>query len=278
MSILKLLEDFTTEKLTMAPSSRRQMFGSMGSLGKKAAMAAIPFGLAATTSKAKAATTAAAMQTYPNSSLQLALVLEYLEADFYARALDSGVLANYPKAEAIYWQISKHETAHVNLLKGALGDNAFDAPEFDFTAGGNFDPFGDDGTNDAVAYAQLLILAQAFEDTGVRAYKGQATNLMNDPALLTVALQIHSVEARHASEIRRLRGLKGWITGDDRGMGVPPIGQAVYVHEDNTTQGGVDVTTLGDGSPFTFESSTEAYDEPLTSNDAGAIAALFLQN
>jgi hypothetical protein len=27
-------------------------------------------------------------------------------------------------------------------------------------------------------------------------------------------LQIHSV-ARHASEVRRLRGLKGWITGNE---------------------------------------------------------------
>jgi rubrerythrin len=53
-----------------------------------------------------------------------------------------------------------------------------------------------------------LALAQAFEDTGVRAYKGQAANLMSKPDLLTAALQIHSVEARHASEVRRLRGQK----------------------------------------------------------------------
>ena len=276
MSIIKLLEDFTTEKLTTDASSRRDMFGSLGSLGKRAALAAVPFGLAASSSDAKAVTTTAAAQSNPVSALQLALVLEYIEADFYARALDSGVLSSYPKAEAVYMQISKHETAHVNLLKGALGDAAFDAPEFDFTAGGNFDPFGEDGTNDQVAYAQLLILAQAFEDTGVRAYKGQALNIQGNPDILTTALRIHSVEARHASEIRRLRGMKGWITGDERGAGVPPIAQAVYVNEDNTVQGGVDVTTLGDGSPFSFESSTEAYDEPLTSNDAGNIAALFL--
>jgi hypothetical protein len=53
------------------------------------------------------------------------------------------------------------------------------------------------------AYAQFLALAQAFEDTGVRAYKGQAANLISTD-LLTAALQIH-VEARHASEVRRLR-------------------------------------------------------------------------
>jgi hypothetical protein len=34
---------------------------------------------------------------------------------------------------------------------------------------------------------------------------------MSKPDLLTAALQIHSVEARHASEVRRLRGQKGWL-------------------------------------------------------------------
>ena len=49
-----------------------------------------------------------------------------------------------------------------------------------------------------------MVLAQAFEDTGVRAYKGQAGNLISNSAYLTAALQIHSVEARHASYIRDL--------------------------------------------------------------------------
>lgn len=276
MSIIKLLEDFTTEKLTTAASSRRDMFGSLGSLGKRAALAAVPFGLAASTSDAKAATTAAAMQSNPVSALQLALTYEYLVSDFYARGLDSGILTKWPKAEAIYMQISKQKMAHVNLLKGALGESAFDAPEVDFTAGGNFDPFGEDGTNVDVAYAQFLVISQVLEDAGVRVYKGQARNVMGNPGILTTALQIHSVTARHASEVRRLRGLKGWITGSERGAGVPPIAQAVYVNEDNTMQGGVDVTTLGDGDPFSFESATEAYDEPLTSNDAGNIIAMFL--
>ncbi|MEH6407484.1 MAG: ferritin-like domain-containing protein, partial [Leeuwenhoekiella sp.] len=212
----------------------------------------------------------------PTSALQLALLLEYIEKDFYLKALESGVLQDYAKAESVYMQISKHETAHVAVLQGALGDAAFDAPKIDFTAGGNFDPFAQNGTDKATAYAQLLALAQAFEDLGVRAYKGQATNVMSDPAILTVALQIHSVEARHASEIRRLRGLDGWITGNMRGEGMPFVTQAVYVNEENTTHGGVDVMTLGDGDPFTFDSSTQAYDETLTLDDAGEIAALFL--
>lgn len=273
MDIIKFLEEFTTEKLSDNKTSRREIFGSLGTMGKKAAMAAVPLGLASMGNKAWAAPSM--MQGDPISALQLALLLEYIEADFYLKALESGVLYGHAKAEGIYNQISKHESAHVSLLQGALGDEAFDAPKFDFTVGGRFDPFGENGDMNT-SYAQLLAFAQAFEDTGVRAYKGQAENVMGDPAILTVALQIHSVEARHASEIRRLRGLEGWITGNERGAGMPEIAQAVYVNEDNVIHGGVDVTTLGDGDPFSFESSTQAYDEPLTSDNAGEIASLFL--
>lgn len=273
MNIIKFLEEFTTENLTDSQTSRREMFGSLRTMGKKAAMVALPLGLAGLGNKAWAAPSM--VQGDPVSALQLALLLEYIEADFYIQALECGVMSGHPKAEGIYHQISKHESAHVALLQGALGDDAFEAPTFDFTVGGKFDPFGQN-EDIATSYAQLLAFAQAFEDTGVRAYKGQAENVMGNPDILTVALQIHSVEARHASEIRRLRGLEGWITGNERGEGIPVEAQAVYVNEENVIHGGVDVTTLGSGDPFSFESSTQAYDEPLTSNDAGEIASLFL--
>lgn len=175
-------------------------------------------------------------------------------------------------------QISKHEKAHVEFLIAGLegaGVEPVAKPEFDFTAGGLFDPFNLNGTGQDVAYAQFLALSQAFEDTGVRAYKGQATNLMGTD-FLTPALQIHSVEARHASEVRRLRGLKGWITSNERGEGIPAEAQPVYDGEENVVQGGVDVTTLGDGAPFSMDSSTEAYDEPLSKEDVLAIASLFI--
>lgn len=59
----------------------------------------------------------------------------------------------------------------------------------------------------------LLLTTQAFEDTGVRAYKGQAGRLLinsNNTAdiVLESALRIHSVEARHASKIRRIRRMR----------------------------------------------------------------------
>jgi hypothetical protein len=106
-----------------------------------------------------------------------------------------------------------------------------------------------------------VVLAQAFEDTGVRAYKGQAGNVMANDTVLTAALQIHSVEARHASQFRRLRGEKGWITSDSRGN-LPPQTQAVYDGEANTMQGGRDAAPLG-ATVGGAAAVSEAFDEPL---------------
>lgn len=273
MNIINFLDDFTTSSILEGKTSRRDIFGTLGTLGKKAAMAAVPLGLAAMPKK----TYAQSMNTDPVGALQLALTLEYLEDEFYDLALQSGVLPS-GRPETVYMQISKHEQAHVDFLIAGLegaGVTPVSKPTFDFTVGGTFDPFNDSGVGQETAYAQLLALAQAFEDTGVRAYKGQAGNLLGSP-FLTAALQIHSVEARHASEIRRLRGLKGWITGNERGAGMPDATQPVYNGEENVMQGGLDVTTLGSGAAFSMDASTEAYDEALSGDDAVAIASLFI--
>ncbi|ASV29221.1 ferritin-like domain-containing protein [Maribacter cobaltidurans] len=273
MNIIKFLDEFTTDNLLEGKSSRREVFSKFSSISKKAAIAAVPFGLASIPKKVNAQS----MSADPIGALQLALTLEYLEDEFYDLALQSGVLPS-GRPETVYMQISKHEQAHVDFLIAGLegaGVMPVEKPTFDFTVGGMFDPFNANGVGQDMAYAQLLALAQAFEDTGVRAYKGQAGNLLGSD-FLTPALQIHSVEARHASEIRRLRGLKGWITNNDRGMGMPEATQAVYDGEENVMQGGLDVTTLGSGDPFSMGASTEAYDEPLTGEDATTIASLFI--
>ncbi|MBA3987476.1 MAG: ferritin-like domain-containing protein [Flavobacteriales bacterium] len=273
MNMIKFLDEFTTEKLISATSSRREMFNTFGSLGKKAALAAIPFGLATMPAKTFAQSTS----RNPVDALQLALTLEYLEDEYYVLGLQSGVIPG-GRPQTVFQQISQHESAHVDFLIAGLtgaGATPVAKPTFDFTVGGAFDPFNDSGIGQEMAYAQFLALSQAFEDTGVRAYKGQAGNLQGSP-FLTAALQIHSVEARHASEIRRLRGLKGWITRNERGEGMPEATQAVYNGEENLIQGGIDVTTLGTGSPFTVDASTEAYDEILTGDEAVAIASLFI--
>lgn len=268
MNIIKFIESFTNEGVMQSKSSRRESFSQFGQLGKNLALASIPFGLASLTSSAYAADISPTPST-PTGALQLALTLEYLENEFYQMGLDSGVippLENLGRDLKVFQQIAAHESDHVSFLIAALGGtgnaNFVAKPTFDFTVGGMFDPFND--------YPTFLALAQAFEDTGVRAYKGQAANLKSAPDLLTAALQIHSVEARHASEVRRLRGQKGWIIGNDRG-GLPQEAQAVYDGEQNTTQAGYNAATL-----FGVGAGTEAFDEPLTTQQSVTIANLFI--
>lgn len=194
--------------------------------------------------------------------LNFALTLEYLEDEFYkAGNAASGLI---PGADqVVYQQIGKHETAHVALLKSVLGTDAVAKPTFDFTAGG---AFADVFTN----YATFSALAQGFEDTGVRAYKGQAGNLISDNAILKTALQIHSVEARHASQVRRMRGQKGWITGSSTDVSALA---ATYAGEGNTTQGGVNTAAFVNAN-----AASEAFDEPLTKEAVLAIAGQFIMS
>jgi len=278
MNILKFIESFTNEGIIeglQSKGSRRDSFTQFGKVGATAAMAAVPFSMLFS-QKANAASSAflATAAGTPTSALQLALTLEYLEDEFYQIALDTNGFLTGATREIIA-QISQHEAAHVEFLMGALGPDAPAKPTFDFTGaqsangGGPFNPFGD--------YDTFLALSQAFEDTGVRAYKGQAANLMSNGDLLTAALQIHSVEARHASQIRRLRGQKGWIVGSDRG-GLPAAAQAVYDGEENAIQAtfNTSAVTATNGPAIPAAAGPESFDEAITGDQAVSIASLFI--
>lgn len=194
--------------------------------------------------------------------LNFALTLEYLEAEFYSTGLDTNGLIPASMRD-VFDQIRKHEVAHVRFLQTALGSDAVRKPSFDFTAGGLFaDVFRNPVTFSAVA--------QAFEDTGVRAYKGQAASLMTHRTLLRQALQIHSVEARHAAQVRRMRHQKGWITGNSRGD-LPAAAQAVYDGEDNGFH-----FILAQPSSKKL-ALTEAFDEPLTMGQVLDIVRPFIR-
>ena len=206
--------------------------------------------------------------------LNFALTLEYLEAEFYVTGVAKAGLI--PAADLqLFTTIRDHEVAHVEYLKSALGDAAVGKPTFDFTAGngsGN-GPYADVFSN----YATFKAVAQAFEDTGVRAYKGQAPALRPYGDVLTAALTIHSVEARHAAEVRRLRGNysetapnEGWITRD---MTDIPGTAGVYAGEENTVHGGLDVTSV---TSVGVDEVTEAFDEPLTREQVLAIVDAFI--
>ncbi len=236
--------------------SRRDMFKHASSFGKKLSLVSLPIVFGGMFKQAYGNTKETVTQV-----LNFALTLEYLEDEFYTLGLAaSGLIPDNRKV--IFQQVSKHEKAHVAFLKSvitSLSATPVSKPTFDFTAKG---AYADVFTN----YQTFLALSQAFEDTGVRAYKGRAAELIGNDVVLTAALQIHSVEARHASMIRRLRAEKGWITGN---TGAPA---AVYAGEDNTTQGGVNVTSLGYSSTI----ATQAFDEPLSPDKVLAIASQFI--
>lgn len=220
-----------------------------------AAAASVPLGLAAISREASAQ---ASPPQVVIDVLNFALTLEYLEAEYYVLGVDSGVIPGRDRKTFV--TIRDHEVEHVEFLETALGAAAVAKPEFDFTAGGTFDPF----TN----YETFKALAQGFEDTGVRAYKGQLPALQPFDDVLTAAATIHSVEARHASKVRRLRGNEGWIPFAFTNV---PALEPVYKGEANTDQLGINV-----GKYLGAEAGTESYDEPLTTQQVLDIAGLFI--
>ena len=287
--ILEMLEPKTVKQLL----SRRAALKAGGAAALT--VGTVPAMLAAMAKTAYAQ--GAALPASVLAVLNFALTLEHLEAEFYSIATGltplpsqyTGVVTALGQAStptAVFQEIAKHERAHVTVLQGAItngGGTPVAKPTFDFTGGnGNTTagkytgPFLDVFTNPAT----FLTVAQAFEDTGVRAYKGGAATLAAAPAILEAALQIHSIEARHASKVRRLRGQKGWPSGDN---GVPAAVQpvygagnpaATYPAESNTTQAGVNVTNLTGVASAT--AAAESFDEPLDSNTVLAIVDPFI--
>ncbi len=247
-----------TEESLDGLTSRRETLRSGGRLASLLALSTVPMALATTVKDAFASST---LPDVVVRVLNFALTLEYLEATFYNRGIASGVIPA-GKPRRVFETIQAHENIHVAFLKRTLGRQAVPKPKFDFTAGGTIpDPFKN--------YEVFTILAQGFEDTGVRAYKGQAGALKPYDAYLTAALTIHSVEARHASEVRRLRGETGWIPNAD--PMAPAALRAVYSGEGNTTQLTVDV-----GAFLGVKHGTESFDEPLSRADVLAIAGPFI--
>ncbi len=233
--------------------SRRSVFKHMSGLGQKLTAAALPLAVGAIFNKAYAQTPVGLTVV---DVLNFALKLEYLESFFYQqRTALTGLSTPISTSLGL---IATDEANHVNFLRTVitttLSSTAVTAPTaatFDYTGGkgSNAGPFIDYRTN----INTYLALAQSFEDTGVRAYKGAAplTSVMANKTVLTAALNIHSVEARHASQIRAMRRAlattgspapsqgvpqtanlslapKSWISGTDGGGASPTYTAPIY--------------------------------------------------
>jgi rubrerythrin len=255
--------------------SRRDAMKEFTRISGKIALAAIPFALGGMFKKAYSQTSAGASVA---DVLKYALTLEYLEAAFYIKGLETSGLIPTAAAVAAISTIRDHEKAHVAFLQTVLGSlGGYPAsPTFDFTAGGTFPAVFTD-------YNYFLAVAQTFEDTGVRAYKGQAPNLSGNATVLTAALSIHSVEARHAAHIRSMRraigqlgatsALKPWITLNQSGIATSAV-DASYAGEQLTMQANIDIAALNN---IGNNSASEAFDEPLSMAEVLPIAKLFIK-
>ena len=264
---------------------RRNAMKNFAKFSGKIALASIPLAFGSMLNKAygsPSGTTDAITDV-----LNFALTLEYLESEFYKAGYSAGIAGTLaiPAGAPIgaIKTIRDHEAAHVAFLRTtitALGGTPVTktAASFDFTAKGTFPTVFSD-------YTVFLAVAQTFEDTGVRAYKGQAGNLMGKKDVLTAALNIHSVEARHASHIRQMRkangglvpagvNVKPWITLNQSGIGTTAV-QASYNGEEATTQATVNIVNIG-GFVISASAASEAFDEALTKDQVLAIVTPFL--
>lgn len=259
--------------------TRRNAMRSFAKTSGRIALASIPFALGSMFQKAYGSPTSPSDIII--DTLNFALTLEYLESNFYIQAVASGIVPSGDSLTALTI-IRDHENEHVNFLTTAISAAGgtpvtFTAASFDYTAKGTFPGVFTD-------YGTMLAVAQTFEDTGVRAYKGQAPNLITSNAYLTAALQIHSVEARHAAHIREMRNaanllippgviVKPWITLNQSGIASTAV-QASYNGEDNVVQAGITITNIG-GQQISAANASEAFDEPLTKDQVTAIVTPF---
>ncbi|MDQ3389633.1 MAG: ferritin-like domain-containing protein [Gemmatimonadota bacterium] len=325
--ILEGIDPEIVERVVSRRQAIRNGFSVSSTLAAGLAFGSAPIALAALSRDVYAQTPADILDV-----LQFAFILENLENEFYKAVLGTSLVpaqnnafapvrAQIPAAaRAAIQQIQKHEQQHTDFLRAtipAFGGTAptITANDFDFTGGNGSGtgPFARATTE----LDFLLLVAQAVEDTGVRAYKGQAGRLLingnnNADVALESALRIHTVEGRHAAKIRRIRRSRNpsdtslRFSGYIRGGGVAAAGAGnianppaeveaalnlIYGGEANTqhvffngsSAVTIDAATLsgtgviGDAAART-NAATMAFDEPLTKAEVIAIVRRFIKD
>ena len=129
--------------------------------------------------------------------LNFALLLEELEAAFYAAVVSSGKITNSKEMEYMRY-LGGQEAAHVTFLRSVLADQVLFATQ-DLS-------FNQSTLNNVLSSRDsILNTAVTLEDVGVHAYNGAGPSLTN-PTFILAAGSIVSVEARHAAGVRALLG------------------------------------------------------------------------
>ena len=192
MERLLFLGDINMETRKLSSTSRRTLLKwGICSLGT-AAIASLPKAV-----NARSRRRAKALTFNPDDVgiLNFALLLEELEAAFYAAVVKSDKISDGKELEYIK-ALGSHETAHVKFLRDVLGENAsFKTSDLSFNKSGLAALMTDRN--------KILNTAITLEDVGVHAYNGAGPSLKN-PTYLLAAGSIVSVEGRHAAGVRSL--------------------------------------------------------------------------
>ncbi len=130
--------------------------------------------------------------------LNFALILEFLEADYYARAVEVNMRRPYLKRRVpeLAQKLRDDENTHAVAITARiqeLGGTPVSRPSFQFPA------------ETFISEVAFLDLAATFEQNGVGAYLGAAP-LVKRGDVLRFAASIYGVEARHTSLIRMASG------------------------------------------------------------------------
>jgi len=143
---------------------------------------------AAATGAGTASSTSSAAASGDLAIVNYALTLEYLESQFYAKVIKSGLF--HGTDLSVLKTFGAEESQHVIALKKVAMSLGTPAAE----------PTGKFPIHTA---AQVTALAASVENLGASAYLGQAGNIKS-PEILAAALAIHTIEARHAATLNLL--------------------------------------------------------------------------
>ena len=168
-----------------AATSLAAFIAACGGSSSSSSSAAGTSSAAATSSSAAAAPTSSSSSSGDLAIVNYALTLEYLEAQFYAKVIKSGLFSG--KNLSVIKTFGAEEAQHVIALKKVAGSLGTPATE----------PTGKFPIKNA---AQVTELAGTVENLGAAAYLGQAPNIQSKE-ILAAALAIHTVEARHAATL-----------------------------------------------------------------------------
>jgi hypothetical protein len=215
LQIMKLIANLTVQPADRLHRHFQQLLSRcvqvlrpLASSAQSVALVVVLLFLSLFLSPAKAAYAQGAMPT-PQQVVEYALTLEKLEADFYRKAIDAtrgGGLASLPQpAKDAITSYGEDEAQHVADLSAVLNSLGGNPDAVTIPANPNYTAIL--GRNPFANPADFLLALQYVEDLGVAAYKGQVNNLRAAGAdtILAGALEIHTVEARHAAGIRYLR-------------------------------------------------------------------------